>query len=173
MTLRTPLSLLLLALTPVSPAHAAESVIGTWQRVATTQSGKPVGSGLSSWLTFTPDHHFFQITTPRLGARPPRGKPDRELTKDELVEQYGGVEARFGTYRVSGRTLVRRSYLHSNPNREGERVLQRFEVHGDTLVLTGPASGFEARFLRATAATPRPCAQRTFVQPPAAYAEAV
>ena len=84
--------------------------------------------GLSSWLTFTPDNHFFQLTTPRLGARPARARADRDLTKEELVEQYGGVEARFGTYRVAGNTLVRRSYLHSNPNREGERVVQRFRV---------------------------------------------
>src|SRR5262245_15373897 len=166
-------SLIGLTLTPCTPARAAEPVVGTWQRVSTAQSGKPVGAGLSSWLTFTPDHHFFQVTTPRLGARPSRGKPDRELTKDELIEQYGGVEARFGTYHLSGHVLVRRSYFQTNPNREGERVLQHFEIRRDTLILAGPQPGFEARFLRAADATPRPCAPRTYIRPPSAYAAAV
>jgi hypothetical protein len=172
---RLVLGLALVLLAPCAAARAASvlPVAGTWLRISTTQSGKPVGASLSSWLTFTVDRHFFQVSTPRLGARTARGKADRDLALEQLREQYAGVEARCGTYRVAGSTLVRHSYLQTNPNREGERVVQSFRVVADTLVLAGPAEGFEARFVRAANATPAACVPRTFARPPAAYAGAV
>ncbi len=126
------------------------SLAGAWERTslrnAAGESTQPPAP--AAFLVFTANGQWAQLSIP--SGRPRVEKAIAELTKDELVGRYQGVEARRGTWTVSGSKLTRKNVASANPNQEGTDQAQTFRVAGDTLILasTDPASKAEARFRR-------------------------
>ena len=130
-----------LSLAPVLQA-AEPSIVGSWrfqQEIDRRADGTRVSvgpkDGYDGFLVYTSDGHMMvQIM--------PRGRTWRRsaVTPDQLRETIEGGDAYFGRYTIdrSAGTVthqVEGSLL--NPAREGTQLTRRFQLIGDTLVLSG------------------------------------
>lgn len=129
----------------------AMALVGSWERVARQDDdGKPINDQTSqSFLLFSADGHYSQITTPT--GREKLRKQLPEMTKEELLNRFVGVSAEYGNYTVAGNLLTRKRVVLTNPNEEGKDFVQGFRFEGDILILsfTTPNSKAEGRFRRA------------------------
>jgi hypothetical protein len=73
-------------------------------------------------------------------------------TREELMKQFGGLRASYGTWKFAGNTLTRtRTHPHSQPSgepvgTEGTKTAVEFRFEGDELVLKSQDTQREARF---------------------------
>ncbi len=127
-----------------------KAFVGTWERFSgKDEAGKAVEERLvRSFLIFSADGHYSQTTLP--AGREKLDKPLREMTKEELLNRFGGTRATYGAYTVAGNKLNRKYLSTTNPNEEGREVVQIFRFEGDTLILTSatPDNKSEAHFRR-------------------------
>jgi hypothetical protein len=75
-------------------------------------------------------------------------KPVEQLSREELVERFGKIEARYGIYSISGDRLTSIQKSNANPNLEGSVINQIVRMDGEILVLRNPQNGNVARFRR-------------------------
>lgn len=142
---------LLLGFTIALPAQTQTPLVGAWERISllnaegkATQPPSP-----AAFLVFTADGFFSQSAIPT--GRSKVNKPLEQMTKEEVLQRFNRLEARRGTYTVTGNRLTRRNIAHGDPNQEGTEQVQLFRVDGSTLILSSsdPKSKGEARFRRA------------------------
>jgi hypothetical protein len=116
----------------------ANSVAGTWHNIA----GPPVPQTL---LMIGADGYYAQISIPP-GRSKPRNDWDHR-TREELMKQFGGVRAAYGSWKVAGNKLTRMRTASEDPGNEGTETVE-FRLEGDVLVLKSPNTQREARFRR-------------------------
>jgi hypothetical protein len=131
-------------------ARAQNALVGAWERTSLLDAdGKSIQPPQApAFLVLTADGFFAQMAVP--AGRPKVDRPVDQLTREELVARFNYLEARRGTYTVSGNRLTRRDVVHSNPVQQGAEQIQLFRIEGDTLILsaTTPGRRNEARFRR-------------------------
>ena len=120
-------------------AQTMNPLVGTWQRIADPQAPPAI-------LLISADGYYAQIAIPT-GRSKPRHDFDN-MTREELMKQFGGVRASYGTYKVSGNKLTRRLTAGVNPGNEGAEAVQQFRIEGDDLVLKALDAKGESRFRR-------------------------
>src|SRR5688572_524461 len=143
----------------ISIAQTSNPLVGAWERVSEVDAeGKPSQPLTPSFVIFTADGFFSQTTLP---ASPPKidkpaGRPKNDdlnqMTREELVQRFNSVGARWGTYTVKGNSLTRTDVRNLNSNFEGAEQRQFFRIEEGVLILTNardPKSKYEGRFRRA------------------------
>jgi len=125
-----------------------DPLIGTWERFSLKNAQGAVTQPPSApaFAIFT-SNNYFSITAIPAG-RKKIDKPLAELTKEELLDRFQNLNARRGTYSVSGNRLTRKDVSRVDPNLEGGEQIQEFRIDGDVLILTTPGNQAEARFRR-------------------------
>ena len=122
-----------------SLAQTANPLIGTWHNLAAPPAPQVL-------LIIGPDGYYAQIAIP-LGRSKPKNDFDHR-TREELMKQFGGVRASYGTYKVAGNTLTRMRTASEDPATEGTELVQEFGFEGDVLVLKNHGAKGESRFRR-------------------------
>ena len=121
----------------------------TWQRIQlTNDSGVAQAGAAPSYLMFSNDGYYIQV-----GFRDDRPRLTREfadLTKNQLLAQLRGSEARVGRYSLVGSRLSR-TYLTSLNGQSEQTPAQIQDVHvsGDTLFLQTVGTRGESRWRKA------------------------
>jgi hypothetical protein len=148
-TLSAILSLsLLLVFRATASAPNQKALVGTWERIALKdQDGQPLtGAAVSSQLLFSADGHYVQVSNPP--GRAKLNKPLKDMTKEELLNRFEGINCHYGTYALTGTTLTRKPLSHTNPSQEGDEIQQTCKFEGELLILSGTTTKREARFRR-------------------------
>jgi hypothetical protein len=117
----------------------ANPLVGTWHNV----ENPPIPQIL---LIIGADGYYAQIAIP-----PGRSKPKNDWdhrTREELMKQFGGVRAVYGTWKVAGNRLTRLRTASEDPGKEGTETAAEFRFEGDVLVLRNPNDQRESRFRR-------------------------
>jgi|GEM_PF-376115 len=151
--------LLFLAISSGLPAAPqSHPLTGTWEKFSMKDDkGADMPSAdKGTLLIITTDGYYAQIEIPK--NRKFIERELGELTKEDLLNRFKGLIARFGTYRIVGDKLVRSDMSHSDPSSEGFEQVQAFRVEGDVLILTNPVPNdkSEIQFRRMKAATETP-----------------
>jgi hypothetical protein len=131
-------------------AQSTDPVGGAWEQV----SAKDLKTGEMQQLTTPPVHliyrdgHYVQFAAAANRAK--GNTPRAEMTKEQLVERYN-LQGQYGTYRVAGNKLTRRTISAALPDNEGRENASDFRIEGDTLIVTATgANGVvtESRYRR-------------------------
>jgi hypothetical protein len=134
------LLIVLVLLAGTGPAQpAAPPLVGTWHNL----DGPPIPQAL---LIFSPDGYYAQVA-----ISPGRSKPKNDFdhrTREELMKQFGGLRASYGTWRVEGTKLIRLRMATEEPGAEGTQTVAEFRFDGDILILKGQNAQREGRFRR-------------------------
>jgi hypothetical protein len=140
--------LLILALEQHPEAQGGNALVGAWERVLATKPGGAPNPEPVAFLIFSASGHFSQTAVP--SGRPKLSKSLEDMTREELLANFRGVQVRYGTYTVNGNKLTRRDVTHVNPNQEGSEAVQEFRLEGELLILTStdPKSKAQATFRR-------------------------
>jgi hypothetical protein len=96
-------------------------------------------------LIFSADGYYTQVAVP-----PGRTKPKNEFdhrTREELMKQFGGFRAMYGTWKTDGNKLIRVRTASEDPGNEGTQMVADFRIEGETLILSNQ-NGRNERFRR-------------------------
>ena len=110
-------------------AQSADPVGGAWEQV----SAKDLKTGQMQQLTTPPLHlvyrdgHYVQFAAAANRAK--GNTPRAEMTKEQLVERYN-LQGQYGTYRVAGNKLTRRTISAALPDNEGRETYVRLPDRG-------------------------------------------
>jgi len=130
---------LILLLTGISLAQpAVNPLVGTWHII--TEPKYPQGL-----LIFSPDGFYAQVT-----IAPGRSKLKNDFdhrTREELMKQFGGLRASYGSWKTDATKLLRTCTASEDPAREGTETTADFRIEGDTLILN-PNGQHPSRFRR-------------------------
>lgn len=129
-------------------AQTQSPLVGVWERIS-FKNGKGVMRQPplpSARVIFSADGYFSQTAVP--AKRPKIDTRVSELNRDELVDRFNYLSARFGKYEVSGNRLTRTEASHSNPNLEGRVITHEFGIDGDVMTLTISGTQFETKWQR-------------------------
>jgi hypothetical protein len=116
-------------------AQAADPVAGAWEQV----SSKNVKTGAMQPMLTPPLHvvysggHYVQFTAAANRAK--GNTPRADMTKEQLVERYN-LQGQYGTYRVAGSKLTRKTISAAAPDNEGREATSDFRIEGDVLITT-------------------------------------
>ncbi len=139
---------LLLVFRVTASAPHQKALVGTWERIALKdQDGQPLtGAAVASQLIFSADGHYAQVRNPP--GRAKLNKPLQDMTKEELLNRFEGINCHAGTYALTGTKLTRKPLSHTNPSQEGDEIQQTCKFEGEVLILAGTTTKREARFRR-------------------------
>ena len=142
-----------------SIAQATNPLVGAWERVSQLDAeGKPSQQLTPQFVIFTADGFFSHIALPVVPQKSnkPAGRPRNDdlnqMTREQLVQRFDSVGARWGTYTVKDNLLTRTDIRNLNANFESAEQLQFFRIEGDVLIVSNardPKSKSEARYRRA------------------------
>jgi hypothetical protein len=118
---------------------ATNPLVGTWHNV----DSPPVPQVL---LIIAADGYYAQVAIPS-GRSKPKNDFDHR-TREELMKQFGGVRASYGTWKAAGNKLIRMRTASEDPGKEGTETAAEFRFEGDVLVLGSPGTQQEGRFRR-------------------------
>jgi hypothetical protein len=151
MKLRLLVVAFILGVTLPAVALAQNPLVGAWQRISWVAADGTTlqPPSFPSFTIFTADGFWSQMIIPP--HRPKIDKPLEQLTKEELIARFGQMEARYGTYKISGNRITAVQVANGDPNREGSITVQLFRLDGDILVFSNPQNKNEAHFRRAKA----------------------
>ena len=137
-----------LSLVHQAAAQSANPLVGAWERFSQSRADGTPNPQPEAFLIFCARGNFSQTTLPP--DRPKLTKPLQEMTREELLARFQGVQARRGTYAVNGTTLIRIDVATLEPEEAGFKLVQEFRVEGDvlTLISTAPNSKALVRFRR-------------------------
>jgi hypothetical protein len=136
----------LLLIVQAAGAQSPNPLVGAWERISMTDAQGAIVPQVPAFLIFSGSGHFAQTVTP--AGRPKLNTPLQDMTREQLLARFQGLEARFGTYTVAGNKLTRKNIAHVNPGAEGTEETQLFRIEGDVLILTTEGGKREARFRR-------------------------
>jgi hypothetical protein len=138
---------LLLVFRATASAPNQKAFVGTWERISLKDQNGQLNTGAAaSHLIFSADGHYAQVGIP--SGRAKLNKPLQDLTKEELLNIFAGVNCHYGSYAVTGTTLTRKYLSQTNPNLEGTEIKQTWKIEGELLILSGTTNKSEARFRR-------------------------
>ena len=118
---------------------APNPLVGAWHNITDPKFPQTL-------LIFSADGYYAQIAIP-----PGRGKPKNDFdrrTREELMKQFGGVRASYGSWKAEGTTLIRLRMASEDPGIEGTQTAAEFRFEGDILILRGQNGQSEGRFRR-------------------------
>lgn len=120
-------------------AQSTDPVAGAWEQVST----KDLKTGETRQVPAPALHvvysggHYVQFAA---AANRAKGNTQRaEMTKEQLVERYN-VQGQYGTYRVAGSKLTRKTISAVAPDNEGRENTSDFRIEGDVLIVTTTAA---------------------------------
>lgn len=119
--------------------EAPSPLIGSWHNIANPKYPQAL-------MIFSADGYYAQIAVP-----PGRSKPKNDFehrSREELMKQFGGFLASYGSWKTDGAKLIRVRTASEDPGVEGTEVVAEFRFDGDVLVLTGQDGHAEGRFRR-------------------------
>jgi hypothetical protein len=144
-TMKFRLALALLLVPVAIGAQPKDPVAGAWEQL----SSKNLKTGAMATLQTPPVHviyadgHYVQFAA--AAGRTKGTTPRAEMTKEQLVERYN-LQGQYGTYRVVGSKLARKTISAALPDNEGTETTWDVRIEGDTLILTNATT--ENRFRR-------------------------
>jgi hypothetical protein len=119
--------------------QALNPLVGAWHNITDPKYPQAL-------LIFSADGYYAQVAIP-----PGRSKLKNEFdhrTREELMKQFGGVRASYGTWKAEGTTLTRVRMASEDPAAEGTQSVAEFRFEGDVLILTGRNGQGGGRFRR-------------------------
>ena len=122
---------------PAQPA--APALVGTWHNTAAS----PIPQTL---LIFSADGYYAEVAVPP-GRKAPKNEFDHR-TREELMKQFGGLRASYGTWKAEGTKLTRLLMASEDPAKEGTQRVAEFRFEGDVLILKAQNGQSEGRFRR-------------------------
>jgi hypothetical protein len=132
--------LVLLLLAASCAGQVAQSpFVGTWRNTVAPPLPQEI-------MILSPDGYFA-----RIAVSPGRSKPKNDFdhrTREELMKQFGGFRAAYGTWKVAGDKLILVRAASEDPARETGQSVLVFRFEGDVLVLTSADGQRETRFRR-------------------------
>jgi hypothetical protein len=153
MNARQVLAIVCLSALPMSAAaQSRDPIAGAWEVVSVKDldtgvvsqaaSGTGPSAGTPLHVIYA-DGHYTQFAAAK--GRPKLTTPREEMTREQLAER-SRMQGQYGTYKVTGNTVVRNVVSAANPNIEGIESKSEFKVVGDTLTTTdvaalGPSQG--------------------------------
>jgi len=84
-------------------------------------------------LILSADGYYAQVA-----ISPNRSKPKNDFdheTREELMKQFGGLHASWGTWKAEGTKLIRVRLASEDPGVEGTQAIAEFRIEGDVLIL--------------------------------------
>jgi Lipocalin-like domain len=137
----------------LSPAIAADPIVGTWRLqsfvrevAATGQRYNEFGEHPDGYISYLPDGRMHAILV--TNSRP---KPAGLVPADnEKIELFGTMIAYAGTYKVEGEKVVHNVEISWNQSWTGTQQIRFFQLEGDkltiaTAVAKSPRDGREGR----------------------------
>ena len=138
----------LLALPMSTAAQSRDPIAGAWEMVSQKNLGtgavtQPASGGGPSAGTplrvIYADGYYVQFAAAK--GRSKLTTPTTEMTREQLAERFQ-MQGQYGTYKVTGNTLIKNSVSAANPNNEGVELKSEFKVVGDTLTtISTPTAG--------------------------------
>jgi hypothetical protein len=125
------IAVLILVMSIGLSAQGRDPVSGAWELVANSSAAQ--GLPTPPLHLIYSNGHYVQFTAAAKRAK--HQKPRNEMTREELLERYQ-VQGQYGTYRIEGKKLIRKSISAANPNNEGLEATSDFRVDADTLIVT-------------------------------------
>jgi hypothetical protein len=116
-------------------AQAKDPVAGAWERVSVknVKTGEIQPQPTPPLHMLMIDGHFAQFAA---AAKRAKGNTPREqMTKEQLVERYN-LQGQYGTYRVAGNKLTRKTISAAAPDNEGRENTSDFRIEGDVMIIT-------------------------------------
>jgi hypothetical protein len=117
----------------------ANPLVGAWHNITDPKFPQAL-------LIFSADGYYAQVAIP-----PGRSKPKNDFdhrTREELMKQFGGFRASYGTWKADGTKLIRLRTASEEPGTEGTQSVDEFRFEGDILILTGQNAQSRGRFRR-------------------------
>jgi hypothetical protein len=105
---------------------AANPLVGAWHLDTDPTFPQAV-------LIFSADGYYAQVA-----ISPNRSKPKNDFdheTREELMKQFGGLHASWGTWKAEGTQLIRVRLASEDPGVEGTQAIAAFRIEGDVLTL--------------------------------------
>jgi Lipocalin-like domain len=137
----------------LSPATAAEPIVGTWRLqsfvrevTATGQRYNEFGEHPDGYISYLPDGRMHAILV--TNSRP---KPVGALPADnEKIALFGTMIAYAGTYAIDGEKVVHNVQISWNQSWTGTQQVRFFQLQGDSLTIStavakSPRDGLEGR----------------------------
>jgi hypothetical protein len=120
-----------------------EQLVGTWKLVSATREEIPSGSRIdqlgaapTGYLNYAPDGRMMAIIARGDRARPAAARP----TAAEAEALFKSVLSYAGTYSISGNEVTHHVDVSWNEAWTGTRQTRIFQLDGDRLQLSTPAS---------------------------------
>lgn len=116
-------------------AQSTDPVGGAWEQVSVKnlKTGEMQQQPTPPMHVVYRDGHYVQFAAAANRAK--GNTPRSEMTKEQLIERYN-LQGQYGTYRVAGNKLTRRTISAASPNNEGRESETDFRIEGDTMILT-------------------------------------
>lgn len=127
-------------------AQTANPLVGAWERTAFIDAAGKAAPQQPGFFVFTADGHFVQSVVP--ANRPKSDKTAQNMTREELLGRYQGVDFRFGTYAEAGGKVTFHDIANINPANEGREQSRLFRIDHDTLIVTAEGQKGELRYRR-------------------------
>ena len=128
-----PLVLILLLSIGIS-AQGRDPVAGAWEALPNPNPSAGQTSPNPPLHLIYSNGQYVQFTA--AAGRAKSQKPTAEMTKEELQERFQ-MQGQYGTYRVDGNKLIRKTIAAALPTNEGREITSEFRVEGDILIVTG------------------------------------
>jgi hypothetical protein len=119
---------------------APNPLVGAWHNI-TSDPKFP-----QALLIFSADGYYAEVAVPP-GRSMPKNDFDRR-TREELMKQFGGVRASYGTWKAEGNKLIRLRLASEDPGIEGTQTVNDFRFEADILILTRQNGQSGGRFRR-------------------------
>jgi hypothetical protein len=125
---------LVLLFPSVTAAQTRDPLAGAWELTAS----KNLTTGAVNQITTPPlrviyaDGYYVQFTA--AAGREKGTTPTAKMTREQLLDRLR-LQGQYGTYRVDGKNLVRRTIAAASPNNEGRELTSEFRVEGDELII--------------------------------------
>ena len=118
---------------------ASNPLVGAWHNITDPKFPQAL-------LILSADGYWAQVAIPP-GRKAPKNDFDHR-TREELMKQFGGFRASYGTWKAEGTKLIRLRMASEDPAKEGTQTVADFRFEGDMLILKGQNGQNEGRFRR-------------------------
>jgi hypothetical protein len=127
-------ALLILLLSIGVSAQGRDPVAGAWEALPNPNAAAGQASPNPPLHLIYSNGHYVQFTAAANRAK--SQKPTAEMTREELLDRLQ-MQGQYGTYRVEGNKLIRKTIAAAAPNNEGRETTSEFRMEGDILIVTG------------------------------------
>ena len=127
-------------------AQTPSPLAGAWERTVFIDASGKTQPQQPAFFVFTGDGHFVQSVVP--AGRPKATKPVPEMTKEELLGRFQGLDFRFGTYTTAAGKITFHDVANINSANEGREQVRLFHIDRDVLTITAEGQTGELQYRR-------------------------